>query len=559
MDKRAADFEADYIVVGAGSSGCVVASRLSEVSGNKVVLLEAGGDDRPLHNFKQFASNLNIYIPAGWANLIADPKVNWNYVTAPDPTSGGRTHSFPRGKVLGGSSSINGLMYVRGLPDDFNGWRQLGCVGWSWDDVLPLFLRSQDYGLGANQWHNTGGTLSVVSNPSRSKTMDALIAASIEYGLPRTTDINGEVQEGFCYSQQTTRNGLRASSAAAFLHPVEKRPNLRIETNAMVTRILFQGNRAVGVEFQRGGRNHRIHARAEVILCGGVINSPQLLELSGIGDAERLRELGIAPIVNRPTVGEHMQDHYTFSVHARLKQGTESVNSLTTGLPFLGQLARFALFRDGLLGSAAGVVTGYLRSRPELDLPDAQIVSSAATIDQAATVKAGRTVLDKEPGLTIGACLLRPESQGSVHINDADPLARPTILPRYLSTRGDELANIALVKTIRRILQQPSLASIVKRELPPFNSVADDDDDAILTLVRENGFSIYHPVGTCRMGGDENSVVDPALRVRGVEGLRIADGSVMPRLVSANTHAACVMIGEKLAELVGAKTEEQAA
>ncbi|MBG6119967.1 MULTISPECIES: GMC family oxidoreductase [unclassified Sphingobium] len=549
LDKDS-DRVADYIVVGAGSAGCVVANRLSAATGVRVLLLEAGGDDRPLHNPRQFFSNINIHIPAGFANLARDPAVNWNYVTEPDPGTAGRRHNFSRGKVLGGSSAINGLMYVRGLPSDYDGWRQLGCVGWGWSDVLPLFRRNERAQRGETAWQGGGGPLSIADFPERYSTIDAFIDACGEAGMAPTDNINGADQEGVCYTQQTTSRGLRHSTATAFLNPARNRANLEIETGALATRILFEGRRAVGVEYMRNGERRRARARREVILCGGAINSPQLLELSGIGDPTLLAAHGIDVVAALPAVGENLQDHLNIAITSRLKPGAASVNRLSHGLPLAGQMLRFALSRRGLLASSAGVATGYMRSRPELDLPDVQLFCTAASVDMAATLARGRTVLETKPGLTIGGYIMRPQSRGSIHIRSGEAREHPRIAPNYLDAEADRLSMISQIRAIRHLLKQPSLAAIVQNELGPLRRIADEDGEALLDWARGTGFTAYHPVGTCRMGADADSVVDPELRVRGVEGLRVADASIMPRLVSANTNAACIMIGEKLADMV---------
>jgi choline dehydrogenase len=415
--------------------------------------------------------------------------------------------------------------------------------------VLPLFRRSENAERGESEWQGAGGALSVAEFPERYEAIDAFIEACCEFGLPRTDNINGAIQEGACYTQQTTHRGRRASTAAAFLHPVGDRPNLKIETRALVSRIILEDGRAVGVAFQRGGKEHIVRARAEVILCGGAINTPQLLELSGIGGAARLRSLGITPVLDLPEVGKNLQDHYNIAIQVRLKQGVKSVNNLARGLPMLGQLIRYAVSRRGLLASSAGVATGYLRSRPELDLPDVQFFATAGSVDYGESQRRGRMTLEQQPGFTVGGYTMRPESRGSVHAKSARPDDHPAIVMNYLETVGDQLAIVNQIRTLRALLRQPSLARLVEHELPPMQGVA-DDDGSLLDWARQTGFTAYHPVGTCRMGADEQSVVDPELRVRGIAGLRIADASIMPRLVSANTNATCIMIGEKVSDLV---------
>ena len=525
--------EADYVIVGAGSAGCVLAARLSEDPACQVVVLEAGGMDRYLW----------VHVPLGYGRTLTDPRVNWLYETEPEPGTHNRRMPWPRGKVLGGSSSINGLIYVRGQAEDYDHWRQLGNAGWAYEDVLSYFRRSERrIGPGEAAVRGRDGGL-IVTDIARPNTLsEAYLQAALETGLPRNPDYNGRVQEGVAYYQTTSYRGRRCSAAVAFLKPAMRRANLRVITRAQAERVSFDGRRATGVVFSQAGQRLNARARREVILCGGAINSPQLLLLSGIGPAAAAQAMGIPVVADLPGVGRNLQDHYQARIAYRCRLPITVNDIMASPWKMARMAAQYALFRTGPLSVSAGEVAVFARTRPELASPDIQFHYIGFSVDRPTDG------LHKHSGFTQNVYQLRPESRGALRLRSPDPLAPPAIQPNYLATELDRQTLLAGLKLGRRIAAQPVLAQYSAGEHLPGEQVQTDAD--LLDYVREYGATIYHPVGTCKMGRDGLAVVNDTLQVHGLEGLRVADGSIMPTLVSGNTNAACIMIGEKCADLL---------
>lgn len=526
----------DYVIVGAGSAGCVLANRLTENGAHKVLLLEAGGRD----------TNPWLHIPLGYGKVFDDPKVNWCYATEPDPTCNGRRIVQPRGKVLGGSSSINGMVYIRGNAADYDHWRQLGNTGWSYDDVLPYFRKLEDNARGEDEFHGTGGPQAVSEQRDFHPLGRAHLEAAVQAGYPLNPDFNGATQEGFGRYQVTQQTGRRWSTARGYLRPARKRANLTVETRAFANRVIFEGGRAVGVEYTVGGETRVARPKGEVILALGAFNSPQLLQLSGVGPAGLLREHGIDVVADMPGVGADMQDHYLVRTVYRCKQPVTLNDVMQSRVRQVGTLLRYALFRRGMMAMAAVPTGGFFRSDPSLATPDLQhhIVLYS---NGGATGKHGST-LHEFSGLSATVIMLRPESRGAVEIGSADPRAAPLIKSQYLAAENDRRALMRGVRAVQEIMRQPALEPFVGEAIEPGADVVSDED--MIEYLRNFGNTGFHPTSTCRMGVDENAVVDPRLRVHGFEGLRVVDASVMPAVTSGNTNAPTIMIAEKASDMI---------
>ena len=468
----AEEIVADYIIVGAGSAGCVLANRLSLDHGTKVLLLEAGGDDRPWRNLKQFWSNTLIHTPIGFGKTLNDPKVNWLYETEPDPGTGGRPHKWPKGKVLGGSSSINAMLYIRGQAADYDGWAQMGCKGWSYDDVLPYFRRSQNQERGACDNHGVGGPLNTCDYSERNEVSQALLDACVEAGIPYSPDINTGDQEGVTWFQLTEKKGKRCSTAVAFLHPAMERKNLRVETEAQTTRILFEDKRAIGVEYEQGGVTKVARANAEVIIAAGAVASPQLLEVSGIGRGEVLQRLGVPIVHESANVGENLQDHVMIGCQWPVKKEYRTVNELSHGFQLAKEIVKYATMKKGLLTYSVAHIVAFTKTRPELAHPDVQFHLMAASMDLEALARTQALVLEKTPGLSCTPCQLRPESRGSIHAKSADMRVYPSIVPNYLSDPIDQQCAIDQLKLARIDIE------LRGRGVAGCQALADDDGEA---------------------------------------------------------------------------------
>ncbi len=523
----------DYVIVGAGSAGCVLARRLSDDPSVRVCLLEAGGSD----------DSVFVRCPAGVAAILPTRIRNWAYETVPQPGLNGRRGYQPRGKMLGGSSSLNAMIYMRGQPQDYDGWAAQGCSGWSWREVLPYFLRAENREAGAGALHATGGPLNVARLRSPNPLGAAFIAAAAEAGLPRNDDFNGPTQEGAGEYEVTQENGERCSAARAYLAPVLGRPNLEVLTGAHATRVLFEGRRAVGVAYRRGGRSEQARAGREVVLALGTFGSPQLLMLSGIGPADELRGLGIEMAHELPGVGRNLHDHPDFVFVYQSPSKVPLGLSLSGAARVVRAIGEWRARRTGMLTTNFAETGAFLRSDPAADRPDVQLHFVIGIVDD------HNRKLHLGHGYSCHVCVLRPKSRGTVRLAGVDPFAAPLIDPGFLAAEEDLDTLMRGYKIAKRILEAPALAPYRGREL---YTAAVNTDDEIRAVIRTRADTLYHPVGSCRMGTDEGAVVDPQLRVRGIERLRVADASVMPAIVSGNTNAPVIMIAEKAADLIRA-------
>ncbi len=531
----------DYVIVGAGSAGSVLANRLSEDQGCRVAVLEAGPSD--WHPY--------IHIPAGFIKTFYDKRVNWLYDMEPSEWTGGRRIFAPRGKTLGGSSSINGHVYNRGQRGDYNTWAQYGNRGWGYADVLPYFKRlERRIGDGDATYRGRDGALTVTDIDYRHPLCEAFIQGCVEAGIPRNPDYNGRIQEGVSYAQRTIHNGRRVSAARAFLHPAMKRANLDVRTGVHVTRIDLEGRRATGVTYRKGGRNgaqHTLKATREVILCGGAYNSPQILQISGIGPPDLLNSLGIEVRHALAGVGENLKDHYAPRFAARVKN-IETINERTRGFKLATEVAKWTFQRTGILALSPTLVYGFWHSGETAESSDIQF-----TFTPASYMEGVQGQLEREPGMTVASWQQRPESRGTVRARSADPFDAPIINPNYLAEEIDRRVLLRAMKLARGLLQSRPLQPYFEREDFPGPSVQSDDE--LLGAAKERGTTTFHPAGTCRMGpaSDPLAVVDDQLRVRGLEGLRVVDASIMPTMLSANLNAGTMMIADKASDMIRGK------
>ncbi|WP_272006047.1 GMC family oxidoreductase [Roseovarius sp. ZX-A-9] len=531
--------EYDFVIVGAGSAGCVLANRLSADGKHRVLLLEAGGSD----------ASLWIWMPIGYGKTFYRKSVNWMYQSQPDAGLNGRVSYWPRGKVMGGSSSINAMVYVRGQPEDFEDWKAMGNPGWGWDDVLPYFRKSETNDRGADTWRGGEGPLHVATMDRYLHPLcQEFIRAGEQIQVPHNPDFNGARQEGIGTYQNTAKDGMRMSTARAYIRPARGRANLRIERRAMATRLIFEGTRAIGVEYRQNGKTRRAMAAREVIVSAGAVNSPQLLQLSGVGPGALLREHGLDVVQDTPGVGQHLQDHLGMDFLYRSKRPTLN-NQLHSWHGKLWQGLRYVLTRGGPLSLGVNQGGGFVRTRPGLTRPNMQLFFSPVSYTKAPPGKRPLMNPDPFPGFLIGTQPTRPTSRGHIEIASPDPFKPPAIHPNYLSTEFDMQEQVEGLRFIRKLAAAPALADIIEAEIAPGPEV--ESDEALAADVRARAGTVFHPVSTCRMGPDPRvDVVDARLRVYGLQGLRVVDASVFPTLTSGNTNAPTIMVGEKGADMI---------
>ena len=523
----------DYIIVGAGSAGCAVASRLSENANNNVLLIEAGRSSHPLSK-----------LPASFALLIDNPLANWRYRSEPEANTSNRKIPIPRGKLLGGSSSINGLVYVRGNKLDYDTWAQMGNTGWSYDDVLPFFKKMESYQGDTSELRGLEGPLKVTEVSDRNPIYNGLFKAAEEIQIPINKDYNGQDQEGIGYTQTTIYKGERMSAEVAYLRPIKSRKNLTIITNSLVKKLLFDGKKCIGLEVKNKNKIIKYFVSKEIILSGGAINSPKILELSGIGRRDVLEEKKIQLIHELNGVGENLRDHIAPRIIYKIIKPGIAYNDKARGINLVKQVAKYIFKRDGFLTLPSAPVVGFFKTRKELAAPDIQV----HFIPYKVVLENGKRKLGDEPGITCTVNQNLPESKGSIHIKSDDPEDSPRIKYNFLSSSLDRQTLISGVKLIRKIMGSTTMKEFCGEEIQPGESF--NSDEKILQFIRDKAETVYHPVGTCKMGFDQESVVDKNLKVHGIKGLRIADASIMPTLVSGNTNAACMMIGERCADFI---------